>query len=108
MQITDREVYVTIRVPTDPSSWGSECGEDLAQQAAELHAERLVAWARERWPQENVFIDSELVFDALTNPTEAKTSGADGWHVGEIAKAIRDRAEGTWTADLEAAVEALD
>lgn len=106
MGITDREVYVTIRVPTDPNAWGDECDEELAQRAAELHAERLVAWAREQWPQENVLIGSELVFDTLTNPTEVKTSGADGGHVRDIWSAIEDRAAATWFDALAAAATA--
>jgi len=93
---------ITITTDTNPTGWGDECSDELAQAAAEKLAEMLEEFAREEWPEAEVrarthhYSDGESIKWARVRGVAAETAN-------EIEERIGNEVERIWTDAVEAA-----
>lgn len=99
-------MQITITTDTNPTSWGDECGEELAQAAAEKLAEMLATFARETWPEAEVEARAQRYADGEYTPVaRVQNDAMNVCERNDVLARIEFEQERIWVDALQ---EALD
>ena len=93
-------MQITITTDTNPTGWGSECDDALAQKAAEKLAEMLATFAQAEWPEAEIETRTHRYHDGESIEW-ARVTGADAETANNIEAAIGDFVEASWVEALE-------
>jgi hypothetical protein len=100
-------VEITITTDTNPTGWGSDCDDALAQVAAEKLAEMLATFAQAEWPEATIETRTHHYFDGETIEW-ARVTGVDVETANNIEATIGDFVEASWEEALQEALDFLN
>lgn len=97
-------MQITITTDTNPTGWGSECDDALAQKAAEKLAELLATFAQAEWPEAEVETRTHRYHDGESIEW-ARVTGVDAVIANNIEATIGEFVEDHWVEALAAALD---